>query len=100
MKFFAAVAFHFCPSLPTAFKQPGASTLADLCTHIFLGHFPVLWWDPASGFGLSSRPTVLAKRVRVIAIYRQELESCFLFSSLLFIQLARNNLGRIGVDVS
>ena len=27
-----AVAYHFCTSLPTAFTQPGASTLADLST--------------------------------------------------------------------
>ena len=26
----AAVAYHFCPSLPAAFTQPGASTLANL----------------------------------------------------------------------
>ena len=27
-----AVAYHFCPTLPAAFTQPIASTLADLCT--------------------------------------------------------------------
>ena len=27
----ADVAYHFCPSLPAAFTQPGAATLADLC---------------------------------------------------------------------
>ena len=29
--FIPAVAYHFCPSLPAVFTQPGASTLADLC---------------------------------------------------------------------
>ena len=29
--FITAVAYHFCPSLPASFTQPGASTLADLC---------------------------------------------------------------------
>ena len=28
-----AVAYHFCPSLPAAFTQPGALTLANLCTY-------------------------------------------------------------------
>ena len=32
-----AVAYHFCPSLPAAFTQPGASTLADLCMKVI--HF-------------------------------------------------------------
>ena len=27
-----AVAYHFCPSSPAFFTQPGASTLAELCT--------------------------------------------------------------------
>ena len=31
VNFITAVAYHFCPSLPAAFTQPGASTLADLC---------------------------------------------------------------------
>ena len=31
MNFIPAVAYHFCLNLPTAFTQPGASTLADLC---------------------------------------------------------------------
>ena len=31
VNFIAAVAYHFFPSLPAAFTQPGASTLADLC---------------------------------------------------------------------
>ena len=29
VNFITAVAYHFCPSLPTAFTQPGASTLAN-----------------------------------------------------------------------
>ena len=33
VNFITAVAYHFCPSLPAAFTQPGASTLADLCTY-------------------------------------------------------------------
>ena len=32
VNFITAVAHHFCPSLPAAFTEPGASTLADLCT--------------------------------------------------------------------
>ena len=32
MNFITAVAYHFCPSLSAAFTQPGASTLADLCS--------------------------------------------------------------------
>ena len=32
VNFITAVAYHFCPSLPAAITQPGASTLADLCT--------------------------------------------------------------------
>ena len=32
VNFITAVAYHFSPSLPAAFTQPGASTLADLCT--------------------------------------------------------------------
>ena len=31
VNFITAVAYHFCSSLPAAFTQPGASTLADLC---------------------------------------------------------------------
>ena len=31
VKFFPAVAHHFCLKLPAAFTQPEASTLADLC---------------------------------------------------------------------
>ena len=31
MNFISAVEYHFCPSLPAAFTQPGASTLANLC---------------------------------------------------------------------
>ena len=31
VNFITAVAFHFCPSLPAALTQPGASTLANLC---------------------------------------------------------------------
>ena len=31
VNFITAVAYHFCPSLPAAFTQPGALTLADLC---------------------------------------------------------------------
>ena len=31
VNFITAVPYHFCPSLPAAFMQPGASTLADLC---------------------------------------------------------------------
>ena len=38
MKFIAAVAYHFWPSLPAVFTQPGASTLADLC--IVYGEVP------------------------------------------------------------
>ena len=33
VNFTTALAYHFCRSLPAAFTQPGASTLADLCTH-------------------------------------------------------------------
>ena len=32
VNFSSPVAYHLCPSLPAAFTQPGASTLADLCT--------------------------------------------------------------------
>ena len=32
VNFITAVAYHLCPSLSAAFTQPGASTLADLCT--------------------------------------------------------------------
>ena len=32
VSFITAVAYHFRPSLPAAFTQPGTSTLADLCT--------------------------------------------------------------------
>ena len=32
MNFINAIAYHICPSLPAAFTQPAASTLADLCT--------------------------------------------------------------------
>ena len=32
VNFITAVAYHFCPSLPAAFTQPGASTLAGLCS--------------------------------------------------------------------
>ena len=32
VNFITAVAYHFCLSLPAAFTQPGALTLADLCT--------------------------------------------------------------------
>ena len=38
VNFVAAVAHHFCPSLPAAFTQPGASTLADLCSDPSLIH--------------------------------------------------------------
>ena len=31
VNFITAVAYHFCLSLTTAFTQPGASTLANLC---------------------------------------------------------------------
>ena len=31
VNFITVVAYHLCPSLPEAFTQPGASTLADLC---------------------------------------------------------------------
>ena len=34
VNFTTAVAYHFCPSLPAAFMQPGASTLADLCSSL------------------------------------------------------------------
>ena len=34
MNFFTAVACDFCPSLPAAFTQPGASALADVCNGI------------------------------------------------------------------
>ena len=34
VNFITAVAYHFCPSLPAAFTQPGTSTLADLCSLI------------------------------------------------------------------
>ena len=34
MDLITAVAYHFCPSLPAAFKEPGASTLADLCMYL------------------------------------------------------------------
>ena len=33
VNFITAVAYHFCPSLPAAFTQPGAPTLADLCSY-------------------------------------------------------------------
>ena len=33
VNFITAVAYHFCPSLPTAFSQPDALTLAVLCTN-------------------------------------------------------------------
>ena len=33
VNFTAADAYHLCPSLPAAFTQRGASTLADLCRH-------------------------------------------------------------------
>ena len=33
MNFITAAAHHFCPSLPAAFTQPGASTLANACKH-------------------------------------------------------------------
>ena len=32
--FITAVAYHFCPTLPAAFTQHGASTLANLCTRV------------------------------------------------------------------
>ena len=32
VNYIIVVAYHFCPSLAAAFMQPGASTLADLCT--------------------------------------------------------------------
>ena len=32
VNFITAVAYHICPSLPAIFTQPGASTLADLCS--------------------------------------------------------------------
>ena len=32
VNFVSAVAYHLCPSLAAAFTQPGASTLAYLCT--------------------------------------------------------------------
>ena len=32
VKFVAAVAYHFCPSLPAAFTQPGQCLLAESCT--------------------------------------------------------------------
>ena len=32
VNFITAVAYHLCPSLPAAITQPGALTLADLCT--------------------------------------------------------------------
>ena len=31
VNFITPVAYHFCPSTPAAFTQPGASTLANLC---------------------------------------------------------------------
>ena len=31
LNFITTVDYHFCPSLPAAFTQPGAPTLADLC---------------------------------------------------------------------
>ena len=31
MNLIADVAYHFCPSLPAAFTQRAASTIADLC---------------------------------------------------------------------
>ena len=34
--FVTAVAYHFCPSLPAAFTQPGASILADFCTLVHI----------------------------------------------------------------
>ena len=37
--FITAVAYHFCPSLPAAFTQPGASTLAELCTILLADRF-------------------------------------------------------------
>ena len=36
VNFITAVAYHSCPSLPAAFTQPGASTLADLCNVIYM----------------------------------------------------------------
>ena len=33
VNFITAVAYHFCLNLPAAFTQPGALTLANLCTH-------------------------------------------------------------------
>ena len=36
VNFIIAVTYHFCPSLPAASTQPGASTLADLCTKVGL----------------------------------------------------------------
>ena len=35
VNFITALAYHFCPSLPAAFTQQVASTLADLCKPIF-----------------------------------------------------------------
>ena len=32
--FITSVPYHFCQSLPGVFKQPGVSTLADLCRNI------------------------------------------------------------------
>ena len=32
VNFITAAAYLFCPSLPAAFMQPGASTIANLCT--------------------------------------------------------------------
>ena len=32
VNFITAVTYHFCLNLPAAFTQPGAPTLADLCT--------------------------------------------------------------------
>ena len=37
VNFITAVAYHFCPSLPEEFTQPGASTFADLCTMMISG---------------------------------------------------------------
>ena len=37
VNFITAVAYHLCPSLPAAFTQPGASTLADLCREWIFG---------------------------------------------------------------
>ena len=48
VKFITAVAYHFYPSLPAAFTQPGALTLTGLC----ISKYVIIHW----GSGMPKTP--------------------------------------------